>query len=175
MIAAAGLNDGAADLSITWNIFNQGAPRLTQFAQVSATSAVGQNGSATANLVNVELADGGQILARYSNGQQIVVGQMAMATILNPESMVAVGDNNYQLSARTALPAIGLPGSGGRGAVLGGCIEASTVDIAREFTNLIVFQRGLPGQLENHHHGRPDQPGHHQPQTVERQDNHDRT
>jgi flagellar hook protein FlgE len=141
VIAAAGLNDGAAALSVTWNIFNQGTPRLTQFAQVSATSAVAQNGSATANLVNVELADGGQILARYSNGQQIVVGQLAMATILNPESMVAVGDNNFQLSARTALPAVGLPGSGGRGAVLGGCIEASTADIAREFTNLIVFQR----------------------------------
>lgn len=141
VIAAAGLNDGAAALSVTWNIFNQGTPRLTQFAQVSATSAVAQNGSATANLVNVELADGGQILARYSNGQQIVVGQLAMATILNPESMVAVGDNNFQLTARTAQPAVGLPGSGGRGAVLGGCIEASTADIAREFTNLIVFQR----------------------------------
>jgi flagellar hook protein FlgE len=35
-----------------------------------------------------------------------------------------------------------LPGTGGRGLVLGGSVEASTVDIAREFTNLIIFQRG---------------------------------
>ena len=141
VIAATGLNDGASDLSITWNMFNQGVPRMTQYSQSSASSAVSQNGSATANLENVEMSDGGQILARYSNGQQIVVGQLALATILNPDSMIAVGDNNLQLSARTALPAIGLPGSGGRGVVLGRSVEASTVDIAREFTNLIVFQR----------------------------------
>jgi flagellar hook protein FlgE len=67
---------------------------------------------------------------------------MAMATIRNPESLVAVGDNDYQLGANSALPAIGLPGTGGRGLVLGGSVEASTVDIATEFTNLIIFQRG---------------------------------
>lgn len=140
-VTAAGLNNGASNLSIAWNMFNQGAPRITQYSQASATSAVSQNGTATANLEAVEMAAGGQILARYSNGQQIVVGQIALATILNPDSMIAVGNNNLQLTARTAQPAVGLPGSGGRGSVLGGAIEASTVDIAREFTNLIIFQR----------------------------------
>ena len=56
--------------------------------------------------------------------------------------MVAVGNNNYQLSARSALPAIGVPNTGGRGSILGGALESSTVDIAREFTQLIVLQRG---------------------------------
>jgi flagellar hook protein FlgE len=65
-----------------------------------------------------------------------------MASIRNPESMIAVGNNNFQVSARTALPAVGLPETGGRGQILGGSIEYSTVDIAREFTNLIVLQRG---------------------------------
>jgi flagellar hook protein FlgE len=53
-----------------------------------------------------------------------------------------VGNNNYQVSARTATPAVGLPNTGGRGDIVGGAIEASTVDIAKEFTNLIVLQRG---------------------------------
>ena len=101
-----------------------------------------QNGSAAANLVSVGLADGGQVLAQYSNGQKVVVGQLAMATVRNAESLIAVGNSNYQTSALSALPAIGVPGTGGRGTVLGGSIEASTVDIAKEFTNLIVFQRG---------------------------------
>jgi flagellar hook protein FlgE len=65
-----------------------------------------------------------------------------MASIRNPESLIAMGNNNYQLSARTALPAIGLPGTGGRGSIIGGAVEYSTVDIAREFTQLIVLQRG---------------------------------
>jgi flagellar hook protein FlgE len=142
VINIPGLADGASDMNVTWNLFNGGTPDVTQFAAVSATSGVSQNGSAAANLVSVGLANGGQVLASYSNGQQVAVGQMAMATIRNPESLVAVGDNDYATGADSALPAIGLPGTGGRGLVLGGSVEASTVDIATEFTNLIIFQRG---------------------------------
>jgi flagellar hook protein FlgE len=141
VLAATGLVDGAADMSITWNFFNGAAPRLTQFVQPSATSALAQDGRPAANLVSVGLADGGKILAQYSNGTQVLVGQLAMATIRNPQSLISVGNSDYQLSANTATPAIGLPGSGGRGTVLGGSVEASTVDIAKEFTNLIIFQR----------------------------------
>jgi flagellar hook protein FlgE len=141
LIAAAGLTDGAADLSIEWGLFNNGAARITQFAQHSATSALAQNGVPAASLSSVGIADGGQIVAKYSNGQQAVVGQMAMATVRNPESLIAVGNSNFQASALTALPAIGVPGTGGRGTVIGGSVESSTVDIATEFTHLIVFQR----------------------------------
>ena len=142
-IAIAGLSDGAADMSIDWDPYNAtGAGRITQFGQKSAPSASSQNGSAAAQLVHVGLADGGQILAQYSNGDQVVVGQVALASIRNPDSLIAAGNNNFQLSARTATPSIGLPGTGGRGTIAGGSIEASTVDIAREFTNLIVYQRG---------------------------------
>jgi len=141
-VALTGLASGATDLTFNWNLYDGTRPRLSQFTQPSAVAALAQDGSPTANLVRVGLGDGGQIFASYSNGQQLVVGQLAMATVRNPESMIAIGNSNFQLSARSALPAIGLPGSGGRGLVLGGAVEASTVDIAREFTNLIVFQRG---------------------------------
>jgi len=141
-LSIQGLADNASDMSVTWNLYNGTVPRITQYAQPSSTSAVSQDGSPAAQLVRVAVGDGGQILAQYSNGQQSVVGQLAMATIRNPDSLIAVGDNNYQLSARSALPAVGLPGTGGRGSVKGGAVEASTVDIAKEFTNLIVYQRG---------------------------------
>jgi flagellar hook protein FlgE len=141
-IAVTGLIDGAADLTLTWELYNGTSPRLTQFAQPSAVSANAQDGSPAAQLIRVGIADGGSILAQFSDGQQIMVGQLAMASIRNPESLIASGNNNYQLSARTALPAIGVPGTGGRGTILGGSVEYSTVDIAREFTNLIVLQRG---------------------------------
>lgn len=142
VLVAAGLKDGASDMSITWNLFNGSTPRLTQFSQPSATSALEQDGAPPANLVRVGLGNGGQILAQYSDGLQVVMGQMAMATVRNPQSLIAAGNSNFQLSARSAVPAIGLPDTGGRGSVLGGNVEASTVDIAREFTNLIVYQRG---------------------------------
>lgn len=141
-ISISGLADGASDMTINWSLYNGKTPRLSQFTEPSAVSALSQDGSSTANLIRVGIGDGGKILAQYSNGQQVIVGQLAMATIRNPDSLIASGNNNYSLSARSALPAIGLPGSGGRGTVLGGAVESSTVDIAQEFTNLIVFQRG---------------------------------
>ncbi len=141
VLTATGLSDGAADMNITWNLYSGTTPTVTQYAQTSATSAMTQDGAAAANLTSVGIANGGQIVAQYSNGAQVVVGQMAMATISNPDSLISAGDNNYMLGADTAAPAVGLPNSGGRGSVLGGSIEASTVDIATEFTNLIVYQR----------------------------------
>ncbi len=142
-LAVAGLASGAADMSIDWNLYDDsGSPSLTQYAQSSAVAAVTQDGAAAAQLVSVGLVDGGMILAKYSNGEQRVVGQVALAAVRNPDSLMAVGNNNFQLTALTATPAIGVPGTGGRGKVLGSSLESSTVDIAQEFTNLIVLQRG---------------------------------
>jgi flagellar hook protein FlgE len=137
-----GLKNGASDMTMTWNLYHGATPRLTQFAQPSAVAANAQDGFPAAQLVRVGIGDGGRVLAQYSNGQQVAVGQLSMASIRNPESLIAVGNNNFQLSARSALPAVGLPGTGGRGKIIGGAVEFSTVDIAREFTNLIVLQRG---------------------------------
>jgi flagellar hook protein FlgE len=138
------LADGAAGpMNLTWNLFTAGGGnRITQYGQPSAPVASSQDGSAGAQLTRVGLSNGGQLLAQYSDGQQVVVGQVALAAVRNPESLVAVGNNNYQTSAVTATPAVGLPNTGGRGDIVGGSIESSTVDIAREFTNLIVLQRG---------------------------------
>ena len=140
-LAITGLADNAADMSVNWNIYNGTTPDITQFAQTSATSAVAQDGSPAAELANVAVGDGGQVLAQFSNGQQTVVGQLALATVRNTNSLIAVGDNNYEVSAASALPAVGVPGTGGRGTIQGGALESSTVDIATQFTNLIVYQR----------------------------------
>jgi len=138
-----GLTDGASDMSLNWNPFTKaGVGRITQFGQASAPSANSQDGSPAAELSDVSLADGGQVLAQYSDGTQVQVGQVAMASIPNPASLVAAGNNNFVPSSRTATPSIGMPGTGGRGSIQGGATEASTVDIATEFTNLIVYQRG---------------------------------
>jgi flagellar hook protein FlgE len=136
-----GLADGASDLSLTWNLYQGTAPQITQYAQASAVSAVTQDGSAAAQLSQVALSANGAIVAQYSNGLQTVIGQLAMATIQNPQSLIADGNNNYGVSALTALPAVGIPSTGGRGSVTAGAVESSNVDIAQEFTNLIVFQR----------------------------------
>jgi flagellar hook protein FlgE len=142
VLPITGLNSGAANLNLTWNLYNGATPRITQYAQPSAISANQQDGAAAAQLVRVAIGDGGTVRGFYSSGQELIIGQIAMASIRNPESLQSIGQNNFSLSTRSALPAVGLPGTGGRGTIQGGVIEGSTVDIAREFTNLIVLQRG---------------------------------
>jgi flagellar hook protein FlgE len=141
-VSIVGLADGAADMTIDWSLFNgAGTGRLTQFAQTSGLSTSTQDGIAAGQIISVGLADGGLVVAKYSNGQQATVGQLAVATVRNPDTLMAVGNNNLQASADTAPAAIGTSGSSGRGAVIGGAIEGSTVDIAHEFTELITMQR----------------------------------
>jgi flagellar hook protein FlgE len=142
-IAIAGMADGAADMAVSWSLYAPDlSSRVTQYAQATALASNAQDGLTAAQLTHVALSDGGQIVAQFSNGQQVTVAQVALASIRNPDSLVAVGDNNFQIGPNTAAPAIGLPDTAGRGKVLGGALESSTVDIAREFTNLILMQRG---------------------------------
>ncbi|MBV9742687.1 MAG: flagellar hook-basal body complex protein, partial [Acidobacteriia bacterium] len=111
-----GLSDGAADMNLNWNLYNSsGAPDITQFSQASAPASNSQNGAPAAQLYQVSIADGGGVVAEYTNGTKVTVGQIAMAGIENPATLVAVGNNNYQLSGATAAPSVGVPNTGGRG------------------------------------------------------------
>jgi flagellar hook protein FlgE len=141
-VAIPGLSDGAADMSVSWNPYTSaGAGLITQFGQASASSASTQNGAAAAQLVSVAIANGGALVASYSDGVQTTVGQIATAAIGNPNTLVNAGNNEFTLSASTDNPSIGTPGTGGRGTVAGSALEASNVDLATQFTNLIQFQR----------------------------------
>lgn len=139
-IPIAGLADGASAQNITWNLFDKSsAGTITQYAEAS-TSSTAQDGSQAAQLSQVSIQNGGQVVATFSNGQQRVEAQLALASIQNPDSLSNVGNNNFAANSKTATPSIGLPNTGARGQIEGGALEASTVDMATQFTNLIVYQ-----------------------------------
>jgi flagellar hook protein FlgE len=143
-ITVSGLADGAANMSFNWNLYDPttSAPSLTQYAgQLDSAGNAVQDGSSASGITSITMGAGGQINAQYSNGQNVVVAQLALAAIQNPSSLATAGNNNFQASAQTSTPSVGLPNTAGRGNVQGGALESSTVDIATEFTNLIVFQR----------------------------------
>ncbi len=142
-ISITGLADGASDMSVNWNLATSngaGTPVVTQYAATSAVSATSQDGVAASQVTQVSIANGGAITAQFSDGNQVVIGQLALASVSNPDSLIAVGQNNYEIGANTATPVVGVPSTGTLGTVEGGALEASTVDIAKEFTNLIVYQ-----------------------------------
>ncbi|MDP9054987.1 MAG: flagellar hook protein FlgE [Acidobacteriota bacterium] len=142
-IAITGLADGAANMNLTWNLYGtNGNAQITQYDQASANLASSQNGTQAGQLTGISIGNNGQLTAKYSNGDNVAVAQLAVGTVLNPESMQDLGSNTFGVTSATAVPAIGTPGSGSRGTVTGGALESSTVDIATEFTNLLVYERG---------------------------------
>ncbi len=142
-IAITGLADGAADMNVTWNVYNAaGSPSLTQYNAASANSAATQDGSAAGQLNSMSIGANGQIVAQFSNGTSENVAQIALASVLNPESMQQLDGNTYAPTSLTATPVIGTPSTGARGLITGGALETSTVDIATEFTNLLEYERG---------------------------------
>lgn len=142
-IAISGLSDGAADMNINWNLYDSSnIPQITQYDQASANLASTQNGVQAGQLTGISIGQNGQLTAAYSNGNNVSVAQLAVATVLNPTSMQDLGNNTFGVTSATSIPAIGVPGTGSRGTVTGGALESSTVDIATEFTNLLVYERG---------------------------------
>jgi flagellar hook protein FlgE len=141
-IPITGLADGANDLTVNWNLYNsKGQPDLTQFAQASAVSNPVQDGYAAGQISSFAIQNKGLIVASYTNGQQVTMAQLAVASIANPTSLLQVGNNNLQASAATAQPALGAAGTGGCGQIVGGSLESSTTDMASQFTQLLTYER----------------------------------
>jgi len=69
--------------------------------------------------------------------------QIATANFTNPGGLEKIGDSAYAASNASGNPIAGAPGVNGMGMVLGGSLEMSNVDLAQEFTNLIIAQRGF--------------------------------
>jgi len=141
-VAITGLADGAANLSVNWNLYSGGVASLTQYNQASANIGTAQDGSAPGELTSMSIGSNGEIVASFSNGTSQNVAQIALASVLNPGSMQQVDGNNFAPTSLTAAPVIGLPSTGARGSITGGALETSTVDIATEFTNLLQYERG---------------------------------
>jgi flagellar hook protein FlgE len=136
-----GLANGAADQTVNWSLYSGAQSLITQFATDNSISATLQDGQPAGQIASVGLEQGGLVVAHYSNGQQQTIGQIALASISNPDTLVSAGNNNLATTSATSAPTIGVAGTGGRGDIEAGALESSTADIATEFTNLITLQR----------------------------------
>ncbi|MBZ5631110.1 MAG: flagellar hook protein FlgE [Acidobacteriia bacterium] len=137
-----GLADGANDASMTWTLFSAGVPVVTQMAAPSAAANSHQDGYPSGSLLDFNIGSDGVIEGNFSNGQTRAIGQIAIASFANPEGLMSTGSNSFQETLASGTASIGAPDSGGRGSLVGGCLELSTADIAHEFAQLILAQRG---------------------------------
>jgi flagellar hook protein FlgE len=134
--------DGAAPMSFTWDLYNNGTPLLTQVAAPSSTSATNQNGFSSGSLVSFTIGSDGTIAGSFSNGETQPLGQLALANFANPDGLQLDGSTDFSPTLASGAAVNGVPGTGGLGTITGGALEESNVDIATEFANLIVAQRG---------------------------------
>ena len=122
--------------------FGTTAP-LVQFGGNSSVEALDQDGNATGFLRDFAIAEDGSIIGQFSNGWTRPLGKVATASFNNPTGLIRVGESNFQSSVNSGEPLVGEPGTGARGSLSAGTLEMSNVELAREFTNLIIAQRGF--------------------------------
>ncbi|MHB1137593.1 MAG: flagellar hook protein FlgE [Microthrixaceae bacterium] len=129
---------------ITVSLGAAGEPnRISQYGTLSTLGIIDQDGSAAGSLQAFTVGQDGLIVGSYTNGGSRVIGQIAMGVFANPEGLEKAGGSNYRASVNSGLPQLGVAGQGGRGLLSAGTLEMSNVDLAAEFTNLIVAQRGF--------------------------------
>lgn len=122
-----------------------GAPNITNYNSPSAVASTDQDGFPSGLLTGISFSSdlSGVLTAVFSNGQTRTIAQVAVATFNSQNGLRRLGDNLYGETLSSGPPSIGIAGTGGRGEVVGGVLEQSNVDIATEFTDLILAQRGF--------------------------------
>ena len=93
--------------------------------------------------MSVDVATNGTLFGIASNGRRLDVAQLAIARFSNNAGLESVGNNYYAQTANSGIPDVGSGLSSGRGAIRGGQLESSNVDVALQFTQLIIAQRGF--------------------------------
>lgn len=129
---------GADPISITPDFSG-----MMQYAASNTAQASDQDGYASGTLKAIAISNRGEISGVFSNGLSRLLGQVALANFNNASGLLKESDSMYVISANSGEPLIGTAGSGGRGIVSAGALEMSNVDLAKEFTNMIVTQRGF--------------------------------
>lgn len=118
---------------------NFGSNGLTQFANSSGTASVTQiqqNGYAAGSLQSVSVDTNNQLVGSFSNGQTITLADITLANFNGADSLQALSGGAY-----AATPESGNPIYSGTGTIEGSSLESSNVDIATQFSQLIVAQQ----------------------------------
>jgi flagellar hook protein FlgE len=140
----SGLADGASNLAINWNLLGaNGTPTISQVATASAVSTTTQNGYASGQYQSFIIGSDGTVSATFSNGQQLAVGQLALANVANVQGLTLEGNGDYAASLASGAASVGISGAGGRGTLADGALEQSNVNISAEFSALIIAQRAF--------------------------------
>ncbi|MBK8575173.1 MAG: flagellar hook-basal body complex protein [Elusimicrobia bacterium] len=115
----------------------------SQFTSDSSIVLNTQDGFSSATLNGFSIGQSGDVVGTFSNGRNLTLGQLAVANFRNASGLKREGGNFMTESSNSGTAQFGAARSGGRGSIISGTLEMSNVDVAREFTDMIVTQRGF--------------------------------
>lgn len=116
---------------------------VTQFAERSSTKVFKQDGYTMGYLEGFKIDQSGQITGVYSNGNNRLLGQVALAGFVNPSGLEKAGDSTYAVTNNSGTANVSSSGVAGKGKIIAGTLEMSNVDLAEQFTDMIITQRGF--------------------------------
>jgi len=116
---------------------------VTQFAEDFSTKMHDFDGYTMGYMTGFQIDTEGVVTAFYDNGTMRDVAQLAMASFTNPNGLEKAGDTYFIETINSGGAMRGVPGTQNRGTILPGSLEMSNVNLADEFTDMIVTQRGF--------------------------------
>ncbi|MBQ7734123.1 MAG: flagellar hook-basal body complex protein, partial [Synergistaceae bacterium] len=116
---------------------------VTQFESETTTKAVYQDGYPMGVLENYSIGQDGTITGAYSNGKNIPLYRVAIATFANEQGLDKVGDTMFRETVNSGYANIDPAQVNGKGTIVAQTLEMSNVDLTEEFTHLIISQRGF--------------------------------
>ena len=116
---------------------------LTQFGAASDVNLRSQDGFPPGVLETFTISATGIVTGIFSNGLTQDLAQIAISKFTNEDGLLKVGDNLFTPGTNSGTPSVGTPGTGGRGNLNSGFLEQSNVDLARQFSDLIITQRAF--------------------------------
>ncbi|MEX2455243.1 MAG: flagellar hook protein FlgE [Rhodospirillaceae bacterium] len=141
-LAISTLGSGAADQTLTLDFGTPNfADGLTQFSSTYSTAFVNQDGVQFGNFYGVNVDDDGIVTALYDNGETLKIYQIPLATFPNPNGLANGTGTVFTQTQESGNYFLRAPGEANAGTIAPSSLEASTSDLAHEFTNMIITQR----------------------------------
>lgn len=130
--------NGAAPMNVALDYSS-----ATQYGDTFSVNELRQDGYGTGRLTGINIDQSGIALARYTNGQSVALGQLALARFDNPQGLQQLGDTNWGETFASGQPVRGAAGTSSFGAVQSGALESSNVDLTKQLVNMITAQRNF--------------------------------
>lgn len=137
---------GASDQEVTLSLGTVGASDgLTQLSSSSDTLTVSleveQDGYPSGSLSGIAIEEDGTVMASYSNGAEIAIYKVALATFANANGLTEMSSSVYAASTSSGSVTLHIAGSDGTGTISDYSLELSTTDTNSEFSNMIAAQQ----------------------------------